>query len=214
MQSDRSFVFNFFTANLMASNSAWQVTSFLFLAASMPSLIISSSCVITAPTGASAVTGPNAQSNVAQKPSRFDLISFTSLSISPTNLTIGGGTVAGTQATWSATIYNPQKRALNNVVRQTWFAIYNPSGTLLVRRAAGGSLIACVGYSYGVLPGGTCSTSGFATPSNNGAGGLLVPDDNTHDTRFEVELIQNQGTPTQKLLAKTSTDVTLFYQLQ
>ena len=167
----------------------------------------------TAPTGASAVSGPNAQTNGVQKPSKLDAISFSSLSINPTNLTIGGGTIAGTTATWSATIFNPQKKALNNVSIQTWFAVYGPTGTLLARRPAGGTLIACVGYSFGVLPGGTCSTSGFATPTNNGAGALLVPDDLTHDGRFEVELIQNKGTPSQKLLARRSTDVALFLQL-
>ena len=144
---------------------------------------------------------------------KLNAITISSLTISPTSLTIGGAGTAGTQATWTATIENPKRATLSNVTVQTYFRVYNPNGTLNAWRAAGGTLIRCSGYSFGFLPSGTCTITGTAIPSNDPNGsGFLVPDDELHNAKFEIELRQDAGSPSVKLLAKRATEVTLFYQ--
>ena len=185
-------------------------------------LIISSACsdraaVPTAPGNAKLANAPRPDVLLAapiKPPGKPNVVSITSLTINPTSLTIGGGSVQGTQATWTATIENPKKQTLSNVYVQTFFVVYNPDGTINAWRAAGGALIQCPGRSAGFVPSGTCEISGTATPSNNPNGsGFLVPDDNTHDARFELELRQDTGDPILKLLWKRAADVTLFFQL-
>lgn len=186
-------------------------------------VIVTSACgeQPSAPTAPRSAASPNASrpdvlaDAAAIKPDRSSVVTISSLAINPTSLTIGGGSVQGTQATWTATIENPKKQSLSNVYVQTYFAVYNADGSLNARKAAGGALIQCPGRSFGFLPSGSCTISGNATPSNDASGGsgFLVPDDNTHDARFELELRQDAGGPTLKLLTKRAADVTLFYQL-
>ena len=167
------------------------------------------------PTAPGNVAAATALRPAAVRLDKDDAIRITSLTIVPTALTIGGSGTPGTQATWTATIENPRKQTLSNLYIQTRFVVYLPSGNISGWRAAGGALLQCPGRSAGFLHSGTCTISGTATPTNDaGGGGVLVPDDLTHDAKFELELRQAAGEPTLKLLLKRATDVTLFYQLQ
>lgn len=149
------------------------------------------------------------------RPDRRDNIAITSLTISPTALTIGGSAVPGTTATWTATIENPKKQTLSNVLIQGHFLEYLPSGSLSAWRiVVPTQLIQCPGWSPGVLPSGTCTISGTVTPMNDGTGaGLLVPDDATHDTKFRLDLFLDTGHGVPSLVSERFADVVLFYQI-
>jgi len=189
----------------------------------IPALIITSACgdQPSAPTGPRSAASPNASrpdvlaTAAPIKPDRSNVVSISSLTISPTDLTIGGGGVQGTAGAWTATIENPKKQTLSNVYVQTYFASYNADGSLHARKAAGGGLIQCPGRSFGFVPSGTCAISGNATPSNDASGsGFLAPYDDTHYAKFELELRQDTGDPILKLLSKRATDVRLFLQFR